>query len=494
MKKILIRAGMSPVMETPVQEIITYNRIGDNVGNLVYAYSIFRTLTTDEDVEIIPTNYIVSRLDVDEINETYDCFVIPLADAIRNSFVPEMTKLIKLINKLTIPCYVIGMGIRAPYHYETKGIPFVHDDVLSDFVKAVLNKSGMISVRGEITADYLKKTGFLPEVHFTVTGCPSFYTYGEDLNIKPLNLGDLSEIAINNTVMTGKNTQDFLNRVMRTFPNHDYYPQRVNELATLYLGERYKYKRKSEGYPGDIFHRLYREDKVRFHTNIYSWIKELREKDLSIGPRLHGNVAAVLAGTPAVWMVHDARMKELADYHKLPGMTEEDIRSNGDISELLSKIDYRSFLKGHRDRFRHYVDFLNKNKIDHIFKDYKNPEEAPFDIKAKKLGFLDRDYSVKSFMKCDMTEIIERINIRKDYDEEKAKELEAEKENLITNHRIKVSDLEDKVKKAQEREKDLKTELKEVKAELKEAKRSIWYRIRRKIRNLINRIRGKTDR
>lgn len=519
MKKILIRAGMSPVIETPPQEIITYNRIGDNVGNLVYAYSLFRALTTDEDVEIIPTNYIISRLDVDEINETYDSFVIPLADAIRNSFVPEMKRLTTLVNKLKIPCYAIGMGIRAPYDYETEGIEFEHDDSLYKFVEAVLNKSGMIGIRGEITADYLKKLGFVPEVDFTVTGCPSLYTYGEDLDIKPLDLKNISKLAINNTVMGGENTQDFLNRAMKEFPNHTYYPQRVNELATLYLGQEYHYERETEGYPADIFHRLYQEDRVRFHTNIYSWIRDLSEKDLSIGPRLHGNVAAILAGIPAVCFVHDARMKELAKYHNLPSIIERELNPNQDIMEVLAKIDYKSFLKGHRERFRHYVDFLDKIGIEHIFKDYKNPKEAPFDIKAKKLGFKDKDYSVKSFLKCDMTEIIERINIYKDYSQEKAEELKEERQDLINNHKIKVSNLKDKMNKVQTEFKEVKAELKEVKtkfketkaelkkvktdlektnanlkevkAELREAKRSIWYRIRRKIRNLINRIRGK---
>lgn len=482
MRKVLIRAGMSPLINTPVEDVIFENKIGNNVGNLVYAYSIFRTLMTD-DTEIIPNNYYVASLDPNEINETYDCFVIPLADAIRNSFAPYMVRLTALIKQLKIPCYVVGMGVRAPYHYETKGISFEYDEIAKNFIKAVLEKSAMLGLRGEITADYLKKLGFLPEIDYTVIGCPSFYGYGENLNIRPFTLNENTKLAVNNTVMTGGNTQKFLNQLLQLYPDHYFYPQRINELALLYLGHHYKYKRKSEGYPNNLDHPLYKQDRVRFFTNAMAWMQDLSERDLSVGPRLHGNVAAVLAGTPALWIMHDARMRELVDYHNLPNLNVQDIKEGMDINELLSNIRYSSFLDGHRERFVHYVDFLNKNGIPHIFKDYKSPEKTVLDEKIEKFVVNKEDYLVKSILGCDLNEILRRTNAYVDFQDSKA-DL-SEKEGYTEEFQSEAQMFRDELKATKE-------ELKEVSNELREAKRGLWYMTKRKIRNLINK-RKNTD-
>src|SRR5699024_11966880 len=61
------------------EEMILNNLIGGNVGNLIYAYSIYRNLMT-EDVEIIPDKYKIDPNQADYINENYDAYIIPLAD------------------------------------------------------------------------------------------------------------------------------------------------------------------------------------------------------------------------------------------------------------------------------------------------------------------------------------------------------------------------------------------------------------------------------
>lgn len=507
MKRILVRAGMSPIIDKGIGEIINFNRIGDNVGNLVYLYSVFRALAVNEEVEIVPTNYLVSRLNVDEVNETFDCFVIPLADAIRNSFVDEMKRLTDLINKLTIPCYVLGIGLRAPHDYQSWGIAFDHDEVAYNFFKAVLNKSAMVGVRGEITADYLKKIGFIPEKDFSVIGCPSFYTYGENLSVRPLNLNSDSRIAINNSVMTKKNVQDFLQGITNEYSNHYFFPQRVNEMNMMYMGYDYHFIRSCEGYPGTVHHPLYQNDRVRIHTNIYSWMNDLKGMDFSIGPRLHGNVAALLAGTPSLWIVHDARMIELSDYHKLPNLFANDIAEDFRLQDVLDKVDYQAFYSRHKENFWHYVDFLDKLGLEHIYRSFDASSKVPLDIKAEKLGFTTKNASLKSILDCDRDEIILRIN---EYiDTNKARR--AEDDEVVRGNSAKLrnqikgleKELKSRDKKLGKKTKELdeiqekltatKLELTTVKAELREAKRSLWYIIKRKIRRLLSFFKKKNE-
>ena len=51
MKRYLIRSGIAPNEIKAPEEMILNNLIGGNIGNLIYAYSIYRNLTT-ENVEI----------------------------------------------------------------------------------------------------------------------------------------------------------------------------------------------------------------------------------------------------------------------------------------------------------------------------------------------------------------------------------------------------------------------------------------------------------
>src|SRR5699024_6577063 len=139
LKKILIRSGISPLDVFEADYMIDKNSIGGNVGNLIYAYSVYRALTT-EGTTIIPDYYKIDHNEADYINENYDCYVIPLADAFREPFMPALRRYTKLIKKLNIPVIVIGVGLSAPFEPKlNEGFPFDQD--VKDFVTAVLEKS-----------------------------------------------------------------------------------------------------------------------------------------------------------------------------------------------------------------------------------------------------------------------------------------------------------------------------------------------------------------
>lgn len=106
MKKIFIRAGMSPLDSFSPTQVLLKNSIGTNVGNLLYVYGILRTIT-QEDTQIIPNYYSIDLKEADKINETCDCFIIPLADAFRNDFVSELRSLTKFCEKTdhSLLCY-----------------------------------------------------------------------------------------------------------------------------------------------------------------------------------------------------------------------------------------------------------------------------------------------------------------------------------------------------------------------------------------------------
>ena len=135
MKKYLIRSGLAPTELKQPEEMILNNLIGGNIGNLIYAYSIYRNLMTN-DVEIIPDNYRINANDAEMINKNYDAYIIPLADAFRETFVENLKKYTKLFEKLTIPVIVIGVGVKAPINKRIED-GFSFDEEVKSFVKAV---------------------------------------------------------------------------------------------------------------------------------------------------------------------------------------------------------------------------------------------------------------------------------------------------------------------------------------------------------------------
>lgn len=402
MKNIYIRAGMSPLDSFTPTQILLKNSIGTNVGNLLYVYGILRTIT-QEDTKIIPNYYTIKLEDADKINETCDCFIIPLADAFRTDFVPELRNLTRFVKKLKIPCFVIGVGLRAPYDTDFKsGFPF--DDAVKDFVSAVLEKSSMIGVRGQITADYLSSLGFRDGIDHMAIGCPSMYSFGPELTIRQPHITTDSRISCNMSTTTPDNMLTFISRTVSEFPDYHFVPQVLNDLRLLYLGIPFKYKGNSF-YPNQITNEICNGSHSQFFINLPSWFDFLKTVDFSFGTRLHGNIAATLSGTPSILFPKDARVRELADYHHLTQVPYQQVNENTSIWDLIEKADFNEVSRYQKENFDRFIGFLEKNGIDHIYKDGKAPDSVPLDTM---MASVKMQPPVTSIAACDLTEINRR--------------------------------------------------------------------------------------
>lgn len=374
MKKILIRSGIAPNEIRKPEEMILNNLIGGNVGNLIYAYSIYRNLMT-EDVEIIPDKYKIEPNQADYINENYDAYIIPLADAFRDTFIKHLKKYTELFKKLKIPVVIVGVGIKAPIGKNVnEGFPF--DKEVKEFIAAVLEKSNIVGVRGQTTADYLSYLGFKEGKDHMVIGCPSMYTFGRNLKIRDLHFNENSIISLNSSKLTPEKGLKFISQIAEDYENYYFIPQWMSEFKMVYLGNE-KLGENTLYYPNTISYKFYREGKVRYPLNAHMWIKFLKNVDLSVGARLHGNITATLSGTPSLLLAKDARMSELADYHNLTQLKIDEIDENTKLQDVIPKLDFKSPEKVHERNFDRFIYFLNKNNLDHIY-NYKY-EEVPFD-------------------------------------------------------------------------------------------------------------------
>lgn len=78
----------------------------------------------------------------------------------------------------------------------------------------------------------------------------------------------------------------------------------------------------------------------RFYTSANHWREDMRDVDLCIGTRLHGNMAAIAAGTPGIIIAHDSRTGELGQTMHLPSLSLEDTMSASSLQEALSRVHF----------------------------------------------------------------------------------------------------------------------------------------------------------
>lgn len=390
MKRLLMRAAMSPLSTVDVRTMICKNTIAGNSGNMLFPYSLYRTLMVEEETQIdtICTNNFFSTRELGEINEKYDAFIIPLANAFRTDFVRELKILSKMVDGLSIPCVVAGVGVQASVDGDfSSGFEF--DEASKRFVRSILRKSAIVGVRGDMTAEYLKRLGFAEERDFTVIGCPSLYMFGPELP-KP-KAGELtteSMVCMNRKPPLSKRFHNFMNASMKKLPNHYFLPQNLADISLLYAGvplSLSKHKSIPKGYPQLPSDPQFMEDRVRAFTNVPEWMKFLGQAQFSFGSRIHGNIAAVVSGTPSYIFACDSRVRELAEYHNIPHMLMKDMEKGMDIFDIYEKADFNSVLRGHGQRFAHYADFLVKNGLEHVFDGRTVTDVLPFDAKVQQM-------------------------------------------------------------------------------------------------------------
>lgn len=424
MKNIYIRSGMSPLDSFTPAEILLKNSIGTNVGNLLYVYGILRTITKEDTT--ITSNYYAARMeDADYINENYDCFIIPLADAFRSDFVYELRNLTRLVRKLKIPCYIIGVGLRAPYEPDFSG-GFAFDQDVKDFVSAVLEKSSIVGVRGQITSDYLTHLGFREGKDHMPIGCPSMYSFGPELTIRTSDITRESRVCFNTSVTTPDNIHEFIDRIIKEFPNYQFVPQVLSELRLLYTGSPYVNKG-NPLYPCEITNEVYNGEHARFFINIPTWLEFLKTADFSFGSRLHGNIAATLAGTPSILFPKDARVRELSEYHHLTSVPCQEINEQTNIWDLIEKADFHDVSRYQEENFSRFLKFLEMNGIDHIYEDGKAPEQVPLDVMMSKV---EMKPPVTSIAACTLEEMNERWKSFYPSHDKKIRDLNKQKKDL----------------------------------------------------------------
>lgn len=389
MRRIMLWSMLRPLSEESAEELLRRDRIGGNTGNLLFTTSVVRALMTSETDQF---DCCFGRLDdarVAAINAEYDCFVMPLANAFRPNYMGHLKNLTELVRRLRIPCAVVGVGIQARANVDLTRDALDFDDTVRNFMRAVLDKSAMVGVRGYRTATYLRRLGFSEERDFTVIGCPSMYMKGPALpEIRPIRFSPNVKTAVNGKVESRGNVAALMNAFTRSLTDWIYVPQMRDELLMMRYGCHIMPGRpglKPEYVPLNRRHPLIREDRCVGFLNTASWLNTLKDFELVCGSNIHGCVAGLLAGVPALVVAPDQRVAEIAEFYDIPALNAEDPSARQSVADAVDHMDFGPMRRGFPARFEHFVQFLDTNGLEHIYRSDAPDLPAPYDLREKQI-------------------------------------------------------------------------------------------------------------
>lgn len=360
MTRVLIRAGKDPMTPSDPFDTLDRDLIGRNSGNLIFAAAAHKLLSAS-DVNVVANGYSFDPRTADRVNDEYDYVVLPFANAFRASYEPQLKQISAFIEKLDIPVIMLSGGAQSTTDGSFSNLKKIEPTV-KRFVGSVLDRSTNITVRGEQTADYIRSLGFRD---VDVIGCPSMTMNGRNHRVENPESKDNYKIAYN--VQTSKDIiGGLVEEIERDF-DATYVPQDLATLEMMLWGKDEYPQERDPRLPLRMNHEQFQRNRARFMVDAYTWIDFMGGVDLSIGPRIHGNIAAILAGKPAVVISHDSRTEELADYHRIPRFTPQELDGNWGVADAIERMDFQEFNAGQPQRFDKVIGFLHKNGLRTIF-------------------------------------------------------------------------------------------------------------------------------
>jgi hypothetical protein len=360
-ERILVRAAKSPFRAASARETLAENLIGTNSGNLLFSTAAVRLLST-RNAEVLPERFNVTPDQADEINERYDRFVVPLANAFRPEFLEHLERLSATVEKLKIPVTIMGVGAQAPGEGDRAALKPL-DAAVTRLCRAVLERSESIGVRGEFTAPYLNDLGF---TRVEVIGCPSIFLRDGAPKV-PHGASRLSadaRLAINLTPHI-PGIRELAAHHARAYRRSVYVAQELRDLR-LMLRTNFRGRRddlaEAPQVPGDAY---MTPSRGRFYLDPRTWVNDLQATDFSFGTRIHGNIAAIVAGRPAFVLAHDSRTLELARALDIPHLQVTNVATIR-AEELYEQADFQPLNKNHAQRLARMTSFLERNGLKHI--------------------------------------------------------------------------------------------------------------------------------
>lgn len=349
----------------------------DNTGNMIHAAAARRMVSKFVECD---RRGEWTDADVERLRAEHSHLVFVTANLIRlgvpgdhpsiKQLIAGLVTLTKNIERAGLPVVVFGLGSQAarygPYEFTVAPELVRLLEVLSDH-------SRTIAVRGAFTAEACTKLGIK---NVEVIGCQSMFWHRSPQFSWPLSepvLDKPDNVVFNFT--DAPSEASLINQAMAR--GHDVVGQQNDaeefvkaNPASSPLPEPVRYNwGVAFAFEKGLLDRTSYEQWIAKHFYQFRrpepWLEHMRRYRYSYGTRLHGNIAALLAGVRATWIVHDMRLKEVCDHFCLPTIEFEEVRAGVTLQALFDRADYSQCTRVYPERYRALYDYVDRAGLPH---------------------------------------------------------------------------------------------------------------------------------
>lgn len=339
---------------------------GFNTGNLLFFSAVRRV------VKHASPSFSMSFKPA-EVREKHDGIVIPAANWLNST--SDFGGLANLIEASRLPCVIVGLGAQS---YSTSRVPKLTDGTLR-FVRVLSDRAKSISVRGAFTAEVLASYGVR---NVEVTGCPSLLWHVTRPAKIDMSLLETGKVALNGTrsdndpALLKPDSVYTISLLISRYAIRnqlDYVLQTERSELRVLWGEDALLSKEDQSrlkkiYQIDDYKQIqeYVKNHAKLFIDVESWVDFLSTREFTAGTRLHGAIAALLGGRPALLISHDTRTQEMADEASIPTVASSAILQAGDLNldDLRRHVDVHRFNDRSIYYFRRFRDFFAKNDVE----------------------------------------------------------------------------------------------------------------------------------
>eukprot|EP01082_Thalassiosira_pseudonana_P009744 g8670.t1 g8670 contig30:5647-7020(+) len=345
------------------REINANRNYGGNVGNYIWEYgatNLLNPFTTRlvESKDWKTSVFIVAQANLFLVNgekPNLEQMMFNQANAIRE----------RVVN-YDLPTIMLGIGVQIEFGV-AENVTF--DERYASYHQLLhevgtRHKSKSIAVRGDITENFCRNSGF----HQCISlGCPSL-TINRDLN-----LGATLKAKWNKVLESLREVNAARKiKVALTLPaiqmktNYDDYKMFVDVLLSLYRQhdsyfimqsdyDEYQLKEYTKGEVDE-------SRMLTFKHSVEPWFDFISKVDVVVSTRIHGGMAGIAKGVPAVIIPTDFRILELVEAMKLPALAVDTIEKERHSSLINimedAPFDHVAFEANRRQKIKEYKRIL----------------------------------------------------------------------------------------------------------------------------------------
>lgn len=335
------------------KDLISQIRRIANTGNYLIGEGAAESLR-GHDVTYLPFWHLANNRGSEDlyerVNREFDLCVFASANLLRPGYSADLEA--EVFAKLKMPVVVMGIGIQ-----RKEGLKDLLPAGTLQFLEVLRKKESFFLTRGYFTAEFLREQGMK---FVKPTGCPSLYFAPNEMKRSLSALANPGLAVAQNIAFGG-----YLGSVADTIVDAHALLKPDSVASYVVQDEVVAYNLALTGDDNDIVYdrasgritgateykhseKWQRKSELLVYFDTNQWRGAMSSRDLCFGRRFHGCIIGMQAGTPALMIAVDDRMREMLEFIGFPYIEAATWNRDADkrayLSNFLAKIDTQAVI------------------------------------------------------------------------------------------------------------------------------------------------------